>query len=231
MTELLDEHPHLGVEPVLRELNIPSSTYYRWRRAETEPCERRRRDIELTDRIRQDHDESGGIYGSPRVHAVLQREGTRVGRKRVERLMRQAGLAGISPRKTKGFTRRDPDAGLAPDLVGRDFTAPGPNRLWVTDLTMIATLEGPLWLSTIRDAFSRRVVARETSARADADLVLTTLEYALASREPIAGELIHHADHGCQGGFNRSSQHLDFGGVQDRYGGLVPEDRRCARGA
>ncbi|QIY93105.2 DDE-type integrase/transposase/recombinase [Streptomyces sp. S1D4-11] len=143
------------------------------------------------------HTESGGIYGSPRVHAVLKREGTRVGRKRVERLMREADLAGISPRRT-GFTRRDPKATLAPDLVNRDFTAPAPNRLWVTDLTMISTGEGPLWLSAIRDAFSRRVVAWETSARADADLVLTTLEYALASREVEPGKLIHHADHGCQ---------------------------------
>ncbi|MFD3679659.1 IS3 family transposase [Streptomyces sp. NPDC058613] len=155
MTALVDENPHLGVEPVLRELNIPSSTYYRWRQAETEPCERHRRDAELTSRIRQVHDESGGIYGSPRVHAVLKREGVHVGRKRVERLMRQARLGGISPRRGKSFTRRDPDADLAPDLVQRHFTASGPNRLWVTDLTMIATLEGPLWLSAIRDAFSR----------------------------------------------------------------------------
>ncbi|MFD3872083.1 IS3 family transposase [Streptomyces sp. NPDC058623] len=173
----------MGVEHVLRELHIPSTTYYRWRRAESEPCERRRRHVELTDRIRKVHDESGGVYGSPRVHAVLKREDVHVGRKRAERLMRQAGLAGISPRRGKGLTRRDPDAELAPDLVERDFTTPVPNRLWVTDLTMIATEEGPLWLSAIRDAFSRRVVAWETSARADADLVLTTLEYALASRE------------------------------------------------
>ncbi|MFD7281257.1 transposase [Streptomyces sp. NPDC059862] len=83
-------------------------------------------------------------------------------------------------------------------MVQRDFTAPAPNRLWVTDLTMIPTVEEPLWLSAIRDAFSRRVVAWETSARADADLVLTTLEYALASREVEPGQLIHHADHGCQ---------------------------------
>ncbi|MBC9731083.1 IS3 family transposase [Streptomyces sp. TRM68367] len=131
-----------------------NSTYYRWRQAETEPCERRRRDAELTGRIRQVHDESGGIYGSPRVHAVLRREGVHVGRKRVERLMRQAGLAGISPRRDKGFTRRGPDADLAPDLVQRDFTANGPNRLRVTDLTMISTEEGPLWLSAIRDAFT-----------------------------------------------------------------------------
>ncbi|MFE9574698.1 IS3 family transposase [Streptomyces sp. NPDC006692] len=198
MTALIDEHPHLGVEPVLRELHIPSSTHYRWRRAEKEPCERVRQDIELTGRIRQVHEDSGGVYGSPRVHAVLKREGVVIGRKRVERLMREAGLAGISPRRTGSFTRRDPDAGLAPDLVQRDFTADEPNRLWVTDLTMIPTGEGPLWLSAIRDAFSRRVVAWETSAHADADLVLTTLEYALASREVEPGQLIHHADHGCQ---------------------------------
>ncbi|MEW2631074.1 IS3 family transposase [Streptomyces sp. NPDC048389] len=182
MTALLDEHPRLGVECVLRELHIASSTYYRWRRAEREPCERRRRDVELTEQIRQIHADSGGIYGSPRVHAALKREDVHVGRKRVERLMGEADLAGISPRR-KGFTRRDPKATLAPDLVNRDFTAPAPNRLWVTDLTMIATGEGPLWLSAIRDAFSRRVVAWETSARADADLVLSSLGCLSGHRE------------------------------------------------
>ncbi|MFG3213812.1 IS3 family transposase [Streptomyces tendae] len=201
-------------------MHIPSSTYYRWRQAETEPCERRRRDAELTGRIRQVHDESGGIYGSPRVHAVLKREGTRVGRKRVERLMREAGLAGVSPRKDKGFTRRDPDAYLAPDLVQRNFTADGPNRLWVTDLTVISTGEGPLWLSAIRDAFSRRVVAWETSARADADLVLTTLEYALASREVAPGELIHHADHGCQYTSVKLTTRLVRAGIQASMGSV-----------
>ena len=196
VTALLHEHPSLGVEPVPRGLHIASSTYYRWRRAEREPCEGRRRDVELTERIKENHAECG-IYGSPRVHAVLKREGVHVGRKQVERLMREAAIAGISPRRG-GFTRRYPKATLAPDLVEQDFTAPGPNRLWVTDLTMITTGEGPSWLSAIRDAFSRRVVAWETSARADADLVPTTLEYALASREVEPGKLIHHADHGCQ---------------------------------
>lgn len=122
------------------------------------------------------------------MHALLKREGVHVGRKRVERLMREADIAGVSPRR-KGFTRRDPKATSAPDLVERDFTAKAPNRLWVTDLTMIPTGEGPLWLSAIRDAFSRRVVAWETSARADADLVLTTLEYARASREVEPGQM------------------------------------------
>ncbi|MFH7341237.1 IS3 family transposase [Streptomyces sp. KHY 26] len=210
----------MGVEPVLRELHIPSSTYYRWRQAEKDPCERIRQDTELTGQIRQIHQDSGGIYGSPRIHAVLKREGVHVGRKRVERLMRQAGLAGISPRRSKGFTRRDPDADPAPDLVQRDFTAHAPNRLWVTDLTMIPTLEGPLWLSAIRDAFSRRVVAWETSARADADLVLTCLEYALASREVAPGELVHHADHGTQYTSIKLTTRLVRAGVQASMGSV-----------
>jgi transposase InsO family protein len=191
----------------------------RWRQAEREPCERRRRDAELTKRIKEIHAESGGIYGSPRVHAVLKREGVHVGRKRVERLMRESDIAGISPRRG-GFTRRDPKATLAPDLVERDFTAPAPNRLWVTDLTMIATGEGPLWLSAIRDAHSRRVVAWETSARADADLVLTTLEYALASREVEPGKLIHHADHGCQYTSVKLTTRLLRAGVEASMGSI-----------
>lgn len=243
MTALLTEHADLGVECVLRELHIPCSTYYRWRRREREPCARKRRDAELTGHIRKIHADSGGVYGSPRVHAQLQREGVRVGRKRVERLMRAADLQGISPRRTRGFTRRAPDATPAADLVQRDFTAPAPNRLWVTDLTMIPTDEGPLWLSAIRDAFSRRVVAWETSARADADLVLTVLEYALASREVEPGKLVHHADHGCQytsvkltTRLVRAGIEASMGSVGDSYDNALAENlwstvkTECIRG-
>lgn len=224
MGTLLDEHPHLGVEPVPRELHIPSSTYYRRHQAETEPCERRRQDAELTGQIRQIHTDSGGIHGAPRVHAVLKREGVRVGRLgvprlrggRVERLMRQAGPAGVSPRRAKGFTCRGPDA----DLVRRDFTAPAPNRLRVTDLTMIPAQEGPLWLSAIRDASSRRVMAWETSARTDTGLVLTTLEYALARREIGPGQLIHHAAHGCQYTSIKLTTRLVRAGIQASMGAV-----------
>ncbi|MFD9097586.1 IS3 family transposase [Streptomyces collinus] len=131
-------------------------------------------------RRRNDRADQGDPYGIrwrlglTARDAVLKRDGVHVGRKRVERLMREADIAGVNP-KRKGFTRRDPKATSAPDLVERDFTAKAPNRLWVTDLTMIPTGEGPLWLSVIRDASSRRVVASETSAQAEADVVLTTL--------------------------------------------------------
>ncbi|MFD4256152.1 IS3 family transposase [Streptomyces sp. NPDC058534] len=100
-----------------------------------------RRDAELTDQIKEIHADSVGVCGSPRVQAVLKREGARVGRKRVERLMREADITGVSPRR-RGFTRRDSKATLASDLVERDFTAKSPNRLLVTDLTMTSTSEG-----------------------------------------------------------------------------------------
>jgi transposase InsO family protein len=244
VTALLDEHPHLGVELVLRETGTPPSTYYRRRRREKEPSRREVEDAALTMRIKEIHAASHGVYGSPRVHAVLARAGIRVGRKRVERLMRQAGLAGISPRTRRWRTTlADPAAAFAPDLVRRNFTASAPDRLWVTDLTVIDTLEGPLWLSAIRDAFSRRVVAWETSARADADLVLASLEYALASRRVRPGQLIHHADHGCQytsikltTRLVRAGVEASMGSVGDSYDNALAENlwtlikSECVRG-
>jgi transposase InsO family protein len=133
------------------------------------------------------------------VHAVLKREGESVSRKRVERLMRQAGITGIAPTRKIRTTVANPADQRSDDLVGRKFTALGPNRLWVTDLTVISTGEGPLWLASIRDVFSRKIVAWETSDTADADLVCAVLEYALRSRRPEKDDgLIHHADHGAQ---------------------------------
>jgi putative transposase len=153
------------------------------------------RDEELLARIRQLHAESGGIYGSPRIHALLKREGEAVSRKRVERLMRANAITGISPARKIRTTIPNPADARPDDLVNRQFTALGPNRLWVTDLTVLSTGEGPLWLASIRDAFSRKVIAWETSKAADADLVCAVLEYALASRRPPTdGTLVHHAE-------------------------------------
>jgi transposase InsO family protein len=163
------------------------------------PSAREVRDGELLERIGAIHVASDGTYGSPRVHAVLKREGEAVSRKRVERLMREARLSGVSPARKLRTTIANPADTRPGDLVGRNFTAAGPNRLWVTDLTVIATGEGPLWLASIRDAFSRKIVAWETSDVADADLVCAVVEYALRSRRPPRdGSLVHHADHGSQ---------------------------------
>jgi putative transposase len=163
------------------------------------PSARELRDAALLTAIRRIHEDSGGVYGSPRVHAQLRRQGEAVSRTRVERLMREAGIAGVAPARKVRTTIPDPADARSADLVNRQFTAGGPNRLWVTDLTVIATGEGPLWLASIRDAFSRKVVAWETADTADADLVCAVLEYALRSRRPAADDgLIHHADHGSQ---------------------------------
>ncbi|MEU4345615.1 DDE-type integrase/transposase/recombinase, partial [Nocardia sp. NPDC023852] len=122
--------------------------------------------------------------------------GIRVGRKRVERLMRSAGLQGAFLRRRWRVpsTRQNPRATPAPDLVERDFTAAEPNRLWVADATRIPTGQGVFWLAAVRDAFSNRIVGWKTSDRCDTDLVLGALEYAVWLRDIRDGELIHHSD-------------------------------------
>ncbi|MCS3956344.1 transposase InsO family protein [Salinibacter ruber] len=111
----------------------------------------------LTEKIRQIHEKSRGTYGSPRIHAALQGEGIRVGEKRVARLMKAAGLRGASRRKRPSTTIRNDSRRPAPDLVDRDFTASGPDELWVADITYVPTDRGYLYLSVVLDAFSRRI--------------------------------------------------------------------------
>jgi putative transposase len=221
-----------GVEPLLRELNIPKPTYDRWVVRAVTPSARELRDGELLAAIRRIHEDSGGVYGSPRVHAQLRREGESVSRKRVERLMRQNEIIGVAPARKLRTTIPNPADPKSADLVGRAFTAEGPDRLWVTDLTVIATGEGPLWLASIRDAFSRKVVAWETADTADADLVCAVLEYALRSRRPAGdGSLIHHADHGSQytsikltTRLIRSGIRASMGTVGDSYDNALAEN-------
>jgi putative transposase len=205
-------HDRFGVEPILRVLEIPVSTFYGWAARRRRPSPRDIEEVWLTEQIERIHAESGETYGSPKVHAQLRREGIRVSRKRVERLMRHAGLQGAFVRKPKrSSTRRDPAATPAPDLVNRRFTAPAPNQLWVADISRIPTGEGPLWLASVRDAFSRRVVGWKASERADTQLVLGALEYALWSRQVERERLVFHSDHGGQTGFKGSSQHCFVG--------------------
>jgi putative transposase len=201
-----------GVEPILRVLEVPTSTFYGWVARRRWPSPRDIEETWLGEQIERIHSESGRTYGSPKIHAQLRREGIRVSRKRVERLMREAGLQGAFMRKRKrSSTRRDPTATPAPDLVNRDFTAPAPNRLWVADISRIPTGQGPLWLASVRDAFSRRVVGWKASDRADTELVLGALEYALWSRQVERDRLVFHSDHGALLGFKGWSQHCLVG--------------------
>ena len=177
-----------------RVLGVSPSGYYAWRKRPLAP--RARTDVELTAHIDAIHRMSRGTYGAPRIHAELAARGFPVGCKRVARLMRTAGVQGVSRRKPFHTTVRDEAARPAPDLVDRQFTAPGPDRLWVADITYVPTWAGFLYLAVVLDAWSRRVVGWAMESHLRTELVLAALDMAVAQRRPT--EVIHHSDQGCQ---------------------------------
>jgi putative transposase len=177
-----------------RLLDVSASGYYGWQ--DRPPSARAVGDAVLLERIREIHEYSRGTYGAPRIHAELAAEQIRVGRKRVARLMRAAGLAGVSRRKGVRTTQRQEEARPAPDLVDRKFTAEAPDRLWVADLTYIPTWSGFLYLAVVLDAFSRRVVGWAMASHLRTSLVLAALDMALWQRRP--NGVIHHSDQGSQ---------------------------------
>ena len=186
----------LPVSLTCRLVGVSTSGFYEWR---SRPLSARAvADGELLGHIRAAHQLSRGTYGSPRVHAELRLGmGIRCGRKRVERLMRSAGMAGISRRKRWGCTRRNPRATPSEDLVERNFAVDGPDRLWVADITQHRTGEGWLYGAFIIDAWSRRVLGWALGAHCRTDLVVDALQMALWRRRGAEG-CVHHSDHGCQ---------------------------------
>ncbi|HSR50832.1 MAG TPA: IS3 family transposase [Acidobacteriota bacterium] len=183
-----------SIAAMCRVLGASPSGYYAWRNRQ--PCRRRRRDVQLSRRIRAVHERSRGTYGVPRIHAQLAHEGVFVSRKRVARLMREAGLRGVCRRKWPRTTTRRSAARPAPDLVERDFSAPGPDRLWVADITFVPTHAGFVYLAVVMDAFSRRIVGWSMKSHLRASLVLAALQMAIEQRRP--RQVIHHSDQGCQ---------------------------------
>jgi putative transposase len=177
-----------------RVLAVSASGYYAWRKRP--PSIRARADAELTSRITAIHQYSRGTYGTPRIHEELLAASIRVGRKRVARLMKAAGLCGVSRRKWVATTVREPGARPAPDLVERNFIAAAPNRLWVADITYIPTWAGFLYLAVVLDTFSRRIVGWAMETHLRTELVLQALNLALGQRRPAA--VIHHSDQGSQ---------------------------------
>ena len=159
-------------------------------------------DAVVAERIEAIWQRSRRSYGAPRIHAMLAREGIRVGRKRVERLMRGLGIQGAHLHRHWKTTRPDRRVTAAPDLVERQFQAAAPNTLWVADLTYIKTLQGILYLAVVLDVFSRKVVGWQMADTMTTDLVLTAFEMGLWRREVVRDRLIHHSDTGSQGGFN-----------------------------
>ena len=182
------------VATMCRVLGVSPSGYYAWRKRPLST--RARADVELTAEIQTIHRVSRGTYGAPRIHAEFVACGGQVGRKRVARLMRHAGVQGVSRRKPFHTTRRDATARPAPDLVDRQFTAAGPDRLWVADITYVPTGAGFLYLAVVLDVWSRRVIGWAMATHLRTELVLAALDMAIAQRQPT--DVIHHSDQGCQ---------------------------------
>jgi putative transposase len=185
----------VAIETSCRALGVSVSGYYAWR--DRAPCKRSIEDAVMTERIRAIHESSQESYGMPRVRAELIEQGVAISRKRVARLMRIAQIRGISRRR--GFTvttRRNAKQEPAPDLVNRRFTADGPNRLWVADITYVPTWAGFVYLAVVLDVWSRRIVGWSIGEHMTGELVLAALNMALEQRKPEG--VIHHSDQGSQ---------------------------------
>jgi putative transposase len=188
----------LPVAASCRVMKVTTSGFYEWRDRQSNPCARAREDHALTATIVEIHRQSRGTYGAPRVHAELRLgAGVRVGRKRVARLMRGAGVEGVYRRRRRGCTRRNPQAEPADDLVNRVFAVDGPDRLWVSDITEHPTDAGKVYLAVVLDAWSRRVIGHSIADHLRAELVVDALQMAIWRRNGPDGTIVH-ADHGCQ---------------------------------
>jgi putative transposase len=190
---ITEEKVAFPVVVLCRVLDVSPSGYYASQARPISP--HARRDGELSKQIATFHAASKGRYGSPRVHADLKAGKVHVGRKRVARLMRERGLVARCRRRYRTTTDSKHSFPIAPNLLGRDFTAQGPDESWVTDITFIWTLQGWLYLAVILDVFSRRVVGWATGQNVDRHLALAALDMALAKRCPGRG-LVHHSDRG-----------------------------------
>ena len=198
------EKARTPVSVCCRLLGVSRSGYYDWERRA--PSDRALTDLWLIEKIKQIHKDNRKVYGSPRIHADLRlRYGIRVARKRVERLMREAGISGLVRRKRGRSTISVPGVRVADDLVERQFRPAAPNLLWIADLTYLRTWQGWLYLAAVQDAYSRAIVGWSMAEHMRSELVVDALKMAVARRRPDPG-LVHHSDQGSQGGFKRSSQ-------------------------
>jgi putative transposase len=204
-------HP---VSMMCRCLGVSESGYHAWCRW---PASRRATDdADLIARVKAIHEMSHGTYGAPRIRAELADvDGIRVNIKRISRLMRKAGIAGVSRRRFVVTTVRDGDS-PSPDLVGRQFKADGPNKLWVADITYVPTWAGFLFLAVVIDVWSRKVVGWSMATHLRTELVLAALEMAVAQRQPT--NVVHHSDHGAQYTSVAFGQRCRQAGVQPSMG-------------
>jgi transposase InsO family protein len=225
MISFIDEHRSvLGVEPICRLLPIAPSTYYEViakRRDVGRLSARARRDMAMKVEIRRVFNENFQVYGVRKVWRQLQREGHDVARCTVARLMRMMGLQGIIRGKPVKTTVSDKAAPCPLDRVNRQFRAPAPNMLWLSDFTYVATWQGFVYVAFVIDAFARRIVGWRASRTAHAGFVLDALDQALHDRRPIhRGGLIHHSDRGVQYVSIKYSERLAEVGIEPSVGSV-----------
>jgi putative transposase len=227
----IEEHrERFGVEPICQTLEVSASAYYERRTGRR--SQRAIEDERLLGRIREVHERNYCAYGYRRMWIALKREGEKVGKGRVQRLMREAEIQGAKRRgKPWRTTKADPTAQRRPDLVERDFSATAPNRLWVGDLTYLRSWEGLTYLAFVLDAFSRKVIGWQLASHMRTDLVLDALRMALGQREPGADfGLVAHTDRGSQYTSADYTQELNdhrvlasVGSVGDAYDNAMAE--------
>jgi putative transposase len=197
MITFIDEHKAAyGVEPICGQLPIAPSTYYAAR--SRPPSARATSDEELKKKIREIYDENYQVYGVEKIWIALGRKGVDVGRDRVARLMGELGIEGVVRGKKPRTTKPAQLAERPDDLVKRNFSAPGPNRLWVADLTYVATWAGFAYTAFIIDVYSRLIVGWRVWSSLRADLALDALEMAICARSEALHGLVHHSDRGSQ---------------------------------
>jgi putative transposase len=217
MIAYIDRHKdRYGVEPICRLLPIAPSTYYA--RKQRPPSARAVRDARLKAEIRRVYDDNFGVYGVRKVWRQLHREGIPVARCTVERLMGELGLVGVRRGKTRRTTTPDTTTARPADLVERDFSASRPNRLWVADLTYVATWSGFVYVALVIDAFSRFLVGWQASRSLRTDLALDALEMAIWRRQARLEGLVHHSDRGSQYLSIRYTQRLAEAGAVTSVG-------------
>jgi transposase InsO family protein len=193
-----DHHRAWSVKRLCHVLEVARSSFYKWRAGREARAARERADVALAERIRAVHTEWDGTYGRPRITAELREDGERVNHKRVGRIMRKYNIAGLKLRKRHVTTVPEPSATPVPDLLGRDFTATAPNIKYVGDITYLPLGDGEfLYLATVIDCFSRRLVGWSIADHMRASLVADALQAAAVTRGSLAGA-IFHSDHGAQ---------------------------------
>jgi len=225
MIAFIDDHRSAyGVEPICEVLPIAPSTYHRHAARRADPSRlpaRAKRDANLMPEIRRVFDENFQVYGVRKVWRQLRREGQEVARCTVERLMQTARLQGVIRGKPVRTTISDKAAPCPLDHVNRQFQAPRPNTLWVSDFTYVATWTGFVYVAFVIDTFARRIVGWRVSRTAHASFVLDALEQALHDRRPLhRGGLVHHSDRGSQYLSIKYTERLAEAGIEPSVGSV-----------